>query len=341
MRTRRVVRLIPPLSNPIVKAGDSVEPATIIARSTRPAQQTVLPVAETLKVHTSIAPLMLKGVGDAVKQNELIARKPSFFMKTRMHAPVDGKLTAIYASLGLAVLEVPSIPLEIPSLVFGNVMEVTYNRSITIEVEGNFLWGALAWGNEARGTLAPYEALSGQASGDVFYYTSRPITAALLKEARHRSVSTLIGPTIDATVWQNLRTGQDAGAISVVALLGLGNSGLDVTLASQLQSYQSQVVALLLHQSTGMELVRPQLVFQQPDASTAGGTEDPLDRDLRVGSPALVLRPPLQGVTVQVEELLPNPERLPSGIRTLVARAAAPGHTSTLIPRLNLDPINE
>ncbi len=341
MRTRRVVRLIPPLSNPIVKAGDAIEPTTIIARSTRPARQTVLSVAELLRVRTSIAPLMLKGVGDAVKQDEPIARRPSFFLKRRVNAPIGGKLTAIYTSLGIAVIEVPTPPLEIPSLVLGNVMDVTYNRSITIEVEGTFLWGSLAWGTEGRGTLAPYDMISGQAIDNTFYYTLRPITWELLKEAHTLGVTAIIGPTIDIDIWRNLSAGNDAATTTVVALLGLGKSSLDATIASQLQSQHGQSVTLLLHQGVGKMPARPQLVFQLPDASTVGGTEDPLERDLQVGSPALALRPPLQGITVQVEELPPNPQRLPTGIRTFVARAAAPGHPSTLIPRLNLDPLNE
>lgn len=357
MRTRRVTRLIPPLSNPTVKVGDPVFAPTVIARASRPSRQVVLAVGEELGHGGHLDQVMLKGVGETLKPDEPYARRPGVFGSgKRAKAPEQGKLAAVYSVMGAAVLEVASPPLEIPALVQGNVMDVAYNRAITIEVEGEFLWGAVAWGTEGRGTLRAYES-SSVAAPDSLYYTTRTITASLLKEARSRGVRMLVGPAASAADWHAYVAGQTSGAISngtsgwtaaamglpsdlTVALIqGFGSSPMQLGAVQVLRAHEGEVAALLLHPIVGRMAFRPQLVFQPEHASTVGGTEDPMDRQLQAGRPALVLRAPAQGAVVATESLPETPHRLPTGARAAVARVSSPDLPPTVVPRVNLEPL--
>lgn len=358
MRTRRVTRLIPPLSNPTVKVGDPVFASTVIARSSRPARQVVLAVAEELGLGGHLDRVMIKAVGETLEPDEPYARGHGMFGSgRRAKAPEHGRLAAVYPLLGAAVLEVASPPLEVPALVQGNVMDVAYSRAITIEVEGDVLWGAVAWGAEGRGVLRAYDSLSGATVPDSVYYTTRAITTALLKEARNRGVRMLVGPGASSSDWHAYAAGQTAGAITngtsgwiattmglptdvTVALVqGFGSSPMHLGATEMLRGHEGGVASLLLHPVTGRMAFRPQLVFQADDASTAGGTEDPMDRALQVGRPAIVLRAPAQGAVVATESL-PDPlYRLPTGARAAVARVSSPNLAPIAIPRVNLEPI--
>lgn len=339
MRTRKVTRLIPLASNPTVKNGDPVEPTTVIARASRPARQIIVPVAHELNYRGSIAPLMMKALGEACKADEPIARRPGLFgTGKRVRSPEVAKLAAVYPALGIAVLEASSVPIEIPSLVRGNVIEVAYNRAIVIEVEGEFLWGACCFGTEGVGTLLPYDGIGATADPLGFYYADGPITAALLAAARARGVRVLIGATISPADWGRHST---SSTLTVVVLQGFGAAPLAAPLRELLIAQQGRQVALVVHHTVASMAPRPQLVFQAPGASTTGGTEDPADRELLPGHLALVLRSPAASTIGVVEAIEPQARRLPTGVRMPVARIRPPGQPSLIVPQQNLDPITE
>jgi hypothetical protein len=330
------------MSNPIVKAGDPVEPDTVLARVAQPPHPVLLQVAEAFNVQGSITPYVLRSIGDSLEPGDTIARMPGMFGRSkRVRAPIAGKLKAIYPTLGVALLEVSVPPLQIRSLVYGNIMQVTYDQSILMEVEGDFLWGALGWGAERRGTLARYTNLGKQADAGALYFSPGVITRSMLKEARSRGVTALIGSGIGRDDWQTFTDDPSEDLPTLMLLHGFSNAPLDETLQSHVQSYEGRTGTLLIHQGADGLGPRPQLIFQPEDASTVGSTQGPEALEVRRGQTMIVRRAPLLGSTVLVDDILELPQKLPTGARVFAAQVSVAGKSGAVIPIINLEHVSD
>jgi hypothetical protein len=150
-------RRIPTKGEVFVGLGDHVEPETLVARGVVPN-----PDIKELKVFSlldvdpeRVRDYMLKGVGDAVDRDEVIAIRRSFFgRQTKVaRSPLDGVIEAVIYRTGRALIRGNPIPVETVAHVPGTVVEVIEGEGAIIEASGFRVEGVFGVGGEARGNL--------------------------------------------------------------------------------------------------------------------------------------------------------------------------------------------
>jgi hypothetical protein len=150
-------RRIPTKGEVFVGLGDHVEPETLVARGVVPN-----PDIQELKVFSlldvdpeRVRDYMLKGVGDAVDRDEVIAIRRSFFgRQTKVaRSPLDGVIEAVIYRTGRALIRGNPIPVETVAHVPGTVVEVIEGEGAIIEASGFRVEGVFGVGGEARGNL--------------------------------------------------------------------------------------------------------------------------------------------------------------------------------------------
>jgi hypothetical protein len=150
-------RRIPTKGEVFVGIGDHVEPETLVARGVVPN-----PDIQELKVFSlldvdpeRVRDYMLKGVGDAVDRDEVIAIRRSFFgRQTKVaRSPMDGVIEAVIYRTGRALIRGNPIPVETVAHVPGTVVEVIEGEGAIIEASGFRVEGVFGVGGEARGNL--------------------------------------------------------------------------------------------------------------------------------------------------------------------------------------------
>ncbi|HEX9915029.1 MAG TPA: hypothetical protein VGB32_08930 [Candidatus Bathyarchaeia archaeon] len=202
----RKERRIPVRGEVFVKVGDAVSSDTLIARCIVPN-----PDIRELKVYSYLdvdpeqaRDYMLKGVGDAVDKDEVIAIKRSFFgRQTKVaRSPLDGVIESFAYRSGRVLIRGNPLPVEVVAHVPGKVAEVIEGEGAVVEANGFRVEGVFGVGGEARGAITV-------ATED----PDTPLTSSDIKESYGGSV--VVGGslvTLDA-----LKAAQRVGVKGVVA----------------------------------------------------------------------------------------------------------------------------
>ena len=153
----RKERRIPVRGEVLVKVGDVVNSDDLIARCIVPN-----PDIRELKVYSYLdvdpeqaRDYMLKGEGDAVDKDEVIAIKRSFFgRQTRVaRSPLDGVIESFAYRSGRVLIRGNPLPVEVVAHVPGKVAEVIEGEGAVVEANGFRVEGVFGVGGEARGAI--------------------------------------------------------------------------------------------------------------------------------------------------------------------------------------------
>ena len=153
----RKERRLPVQGKVLVKVGAAVSHDTTIAVTEVPGDPNLINLALELDtLPEDIEGCLLKKKGDAVKKDELIAFKQSFFglLKKEVRSPTDGTLAFFSSVTGQAVVESPPVRVELKAYVPGHVAEVMPSEGAIIETYGAFIQGIFGIGGETHGELA-------------------------------------------------------------------------------------------------------------------------------------------------------------------------------------------
>jgi len=157
-QTIRKERRIPTKGEVLVGMGDPVEPETLVARGIVPN-----PDVRELKVYRmldidpeQVRDYLLKGEGDAVERDEVIAIRRSFFGRhTKVaRSPLDGVLESVLYRAGRVLVRGNPISVEAVAHVPGTVVEVIGGEGAVVETRGFKVMGVFGVGGETRGSLA-------------------------------------------------------------------------------------------------------------------------------------------------------------------------------------------
>ncbi len=165
----RKVRRIPTQGQVLVNIGDLVDPETVVVRGTvvNPEIHEVK-IYEQLEVDTSeVERYMLKGEGDEVQKNEVIAIHRFFFGRASKvcRSPIDGSLETFLKSSGRVLIRGKPIPIELKAHIPGKVVSIIPSEGVVVECKAALIQGMFGIGGESVGQLAiavdkPGEALT-------------------------------------------------------------------------------------------------------------------------------------------------------------------------------------
>lgn len=339
--TLRRVRLLPAPGEILVGINQHVEAADVIGRVTLPIEHHLLDVAHALRVSPAAADrLVLRRDGERVKKGEVIAIRRGL-RRRQVRSPVSGTLIA--SGGGRVLIAASGKPLELRAGMPGTVVGLTEGLGVTIEATGALVQGV--WGSGGQ-DLAVLRLL-----GET---RDTPLTADLLDVGRERGAIVVAGLDADEAALRKAAEIRVRGMVlaslssdliglarrlpfPVMITEGFGRRPMAEPVFTLLRTSAGREAALDARPADRFEGWRPELVIPLP-AQLQSPPTPAEGLPLAAGRRVRVLRALHGGAVGKVQRLLPRPQKLPGGVRSLVAQVELEGGLgSTLEAFANLE----
>ena len=217
-----------------VAEGDHVEADTVVAETFMDGDITPLNVANLLGAQPGDVPsMMLKGEGEPVEKDEVIARNKGIFgmFKNECRSPATGTIQTVSATTGQIMIAGPPIPVQVKAYMPGRVSAVLPGEGVVVENRVALIQGIFGVGGETSGPIRiavsshdeelDAEAITDEMSGAIIIGGAR-VTAAAIERAREVGAAAVVSGGIDDSDLKRI-LGYDLGvAITERATRGHG-----------------------------------------------------------------------------------------------------------------------
>jgi hypothetical protein len=357
-------RRLPLRGEVLVKVGDHVTAETVVARTELPGNVQTVNVANKLSIlPEDIERHMLAKVGEWVDEGKFIAESRSFFglFKSRCEMPAPGTIESISDITGQVIIREKAIPVEVNAYVDGEVVEVFENEGVMMRTNATFVQGIFGIGGESIGplevvadsaeaVLAP-EMITASHKGKIIVGGSL-ITIETLRRAQEVGVRGIIAGGIgDAELRTILGydlgvaiTGSEDIGLAVVVTEGFGKMTMADRTFNLLSSRQGLKASISGATQIRAGVIRPEVVIPL-DGAGAGRKEAEVREKpttgLVVGSAVRIIREPYFGRIGKVTDLPPELQKLESEAMVRVLGVEFGDGTRAIIPRANVELIEE
>jgi hypothetical protein len=355
----RKERRLPLKGEVLVKAGDPVESASIVARTYLPGKVEPLNVANKLGLDPKdLRSHMLLKEGEPVRKDQKVAETKGFFgkFKNSVASPIDGKVDLISDTTGQVMLRAADIPVQVDAWLDGVVESVIPDEGVIIKTYGAFIQGIFGVGGEVTGNLeiavsdpsTPLETshLGSQHAGQIVVAGSL-VTHAVIAHAVKLGVKGIIAGGIDDA---DLRAwlGYDLG----VAITGSEELGLTLVVTEGFGKIRmAQKTWELLNACRGLKtsmsgatqiragVIRPEIVIARPREQWPGAerAEDIATLGMNVGAPVRVIREPDFGALAHITSLPVDLAVVPTEAHVRVVEIELSDGRRVVLPRANVE----
>jgi hypothetical protein len=356
-------RRLPLKGEVLVKVGDAVKAEDIVARTELPGNVQTVNVANRLSIlPEDVERHMLARVGEWVEEGQDLAESRSFFglFKSRCRMPVSGTIESVSDITGQVIVREKAIPVEVNAYVDGEVAEVYPNEGVLVRTNATFVQGIFGIGGEAIGILEVVAGTGEEVLEPTVIDSSHRgkillggslVTIEALRKAREAGVrGVIVGGIGDADLRTILGydlgvaiTGSEEIGLSLVVTEGFGRMSMAQRTFDLLASRRGMKTSISGATQIRAGVIRPEVVI--PLDSREGGAArekgDAPSTGLVVGSPIRVIREPYFGSIGRVTELPAELQKLESEAMVRVLAVEFEDGARAIIPRANVELIEE
>jgi hypothetical protein len=362
-RTRyRTRRLLPISGDVLVKVGDKVDARQVVARTFMPGDITPLNMAKVLSMPPVDVPqCMLKKEGDAIAVGEILAKTKGIFgmMRTEYKSPVAGTIEAISSVTGQVILRGAPSPLQVLAYLTGTVVEIIPNEGCVVEADIAFVQGIFGIGGEAFGPLRMActsheqeltpDRIQSAMKGCIIVGGAR-VTHDAISRAKSVGVAAIVTGGIDDEDLEKFLgysvgvaiTGSEQVGLTLVITEGFGEIAMAERTFSLLRSNEGAEVAVNGATQIRAGVLRPEIVIPlSAEKLTAEAPPERVPGYLEIGMPVRIIRDPYFGKLGTVSGLPAEPAVLGSGSKARILEVQFASGGSAIIPRANVELIEE
>ena len=352
--TLRRRRDLPLAGEILVREGEVVQGAQIVARASLEGELRLVRVAELLSIPAEdVASTLKVKVDDEVVEGTAIAELRGLWglFKTTVAAPMSGKIELISGSTGHIGIRAPCRPLDLSAYMSGKVVAIEPNRSVIIESECTFVQGIFGVGGERQGkvrilAIDPATAVTEahvptDARGCILVGGHSPTIGALRKAADNGAVGFITGSIDDRALREYLGydigvalTGDEAVSMTVIITEGFGALPMSARTFGAISLVNGEIASINGATQVRAGAQRPE--FIAPKGSSAQ-SHDAKAHGLAVGERIRIIRVPFFGLTGRVAELPHDLERIETGAHVRVLRATLDDGRQVTVPRANVE----
>jgi hypothetical protein len=339
--TIRRERLLPVRGQVLVRPGEVVGPADVVARCQVPGEIRVVDVGRALKIRRErVDRYLRKAVDDPVQAGEVLAAPRGLLGRLRScRAPVDGQVLA--ARNGLILIEGMPVDFELRAHMKGQITNIMPDRGVVISTVGTLIQGVWGSGGEAEGVLkmlvdSPQKPLRAR-SIDVSCHGTLVVGGRILDEQTfEQAIEAKVRGIIAGSANADLRPALEALPFPVMLSEGFGTLPMSQHVFSLLNSNMGREAILNADTQTRWDVKRPEVII--PLRSEEEKTpEEHGPMPLEVGMHVRVARAPHRGAFGTVTRLPALPQTVESGARLPVAEVDLEDEGPVLIPLANLE----
>jgi hypothetical protein len=252
---------------------------------------------------------------------------------------------------------VPATPIEVTAYIKGRVAEIIPDEGVVVETQAALVQGIFGVGGERTGIIhmlvsSPEEPLTEDMitpdlAGRVVVGGSNVSGAALVKAAEIGTASVVVGAIIDRDLIDFLGydigvaiTGQEDINTSLIITEGFGSIPMADRTFRLLSSLEGQQASINGATQIRAGVIRPEVIVPTTEVAADEIGQD-LGQLLEIGSHIRAIREPYFGILGTVAALPPEPALIPSGSTVRVLEADLADGRRVVIPRANVEIIEE
>ncbi len=362
----RKMRRLPIQGEVLVKKGDHVKADTTVARTFIPGDVHVVNIAGLLSIEAwETSKYMLKKEGEEVKEEEPMAIVKSFFglFKRYAFAPVSGTVERISDITGQVLIREFQVPLEVDAYIPGEVIETMPTEGAIIETPAAFIQGIFGIGGERKGRLMVIaeianevltaKQLRSECSERILVGGSLVTSDALQKAVKVGAKGIVVGGINDRDLTSFLGyqigvaiTGEEDIPLTLIITEGFGEMAMSEKTFSLLKKFDGKHVSINGATQIRAGVMRPEIVIPRPELITEepGDFEEKkkfLEQGLLPGTPIRIIRKPYFGALGVVSKLPVPLQTIETESDVRVLEAELPDGRRVIVPRANVEIIEE
>ncbi len=336
-------RLLPARGDVLVRPGEQVGPADVVARCQIPGGLEVVDVGRALGLtRDRAARCVRKVVGDTVQANEVLASHGGLLGRLRptCRAPVGGQIVAVRE--GLVLIEASPTNLELRAHLKGQVLSLMPGLGVVIGTTAALIQGVWGTGGESEGVLKvlvdnPRKPLRAR-NIDVSCHGTIVVGGSglddkALEQAIEAKVRGIVVGSLNADLCPLLKT----LPFPVILTEGFGAHPMSQAAFALLQNNAGRECMVDAETRARWGAQRPEIVIPIRDEPRQAEEEVPLH--LRPDMQVRVLRAPHLGAIGTVTTAPVRTQPVESGLRLPVAEVVLESGEPVLIPVANLEQI--
>lgn len=337
LTTVRIRRRLPRPGEVLVRLGESVEPARVVAQTVEPADFCIVDVARELNVPVKKVKTYLQvNRGAVVAEGDVLASRGGLGGQV-CRAPINGAIMG--SGRGRLLLEAEPQTIHVAALIPGLVVEVSATEGVVIEASGAYM--QMGWGNgkEAFGALrvvvrAPRHPIrtkhiDAAAQGAILVGGSH-FDEETLEQAIEMQVRGIIVGGVPPSMVPLLENVE----FPIITTEGISTAPMSQAFFDMLRSLDGREVSVCGRMRHRWGTERPYVMVPMP---ARGATPVNPEAPLAVGSRVRVLRGPYTGVSGVVSDIPKSLIQLETGARLPGVQVDLGGKEFALIPFVNLE----
>ncbi len=357
-------RRLPLKGDVLVKKGDFVKSDIIVARTQLPGDVERLNFAGKLGCTAKETHQHLKiGLGSSVSKNDILAESKGFLglFKTQVKSPIDGTVESLSDVTGMMTLRKPPKMVEVDAYINGRVVDVIEGEGVIVESSATFIQGIFGIGGEVKGEVkiaAPTpdyimkpEDITEELSGKIIIGGSL-ITAEVLNKCVNMKVKgVIVGGIDDKDLKEFLGeeigvaiTGNEEKGITLVITEGFGEMTMAKKTFDILVSKEGKRASINGATQIRAGVLRPELIIthdEEIEKISDSGSAKKEATGMEIGSVVRVIREPNFGQIGKVSDLPAPLQTIETEAKVRVLEVEFPDGRKIVLPRANVELIEE
>ncbi len=364
LTTLRRERILPLKGEVTVELGQVVSAEDVVARTELPGPVKTVNVVNLLGIEPGlIEEYMLRKIGEPFNAGEIIAQnKPLFglkFLQTRVVAEFDGSIDSISSVTGQVILRYPPRRVEMHAYIDGKVIEVRPREGCVVETSGSLIQGIFGIGGETHGQLVvavehPNDVLDAEHIKPEYQNRiivgGRLFTARAFERAKQVGVrGVIVGGFHDKNLKDILGydlgvaiTGAETLGLTLVMTEGFGEIAMADKTFNLLKRCEGRRTCISGATQIRAGVIRPEVIV--PEQESKGRGEAMVKQEnvgTQSGDPVRCIREPYFGRLGHVKQLIAELQVVESETKVRVLEVAFDDGTSAIVPRANIEMIEE
>lgn len=357
-------RLLPIPGEVVVTHGALVTATTEVAHTALPGKVYPVNVVNQLSIAPDeILSYMRKREGEAVGKGEAIAEnKPLLkWFQVQVPSPITGTIENISHVTGQVFLREPPTMIRLAAYIDGAIVEVTPRQGVVVESHCAFIQGIFGVGGETTGPLAvavqrPEEELTaahlqpehvghivigGSLAHKETFVRARElgVRALVVGGVHDRDLKELLGYDLGVAI-----TGTERIGFTLIVTEGFGTIPMATRTFELLSLHVGQKASCSGATQIRAGVIRPEIIVPLSDLSPQSSVLSPQSfggEGMKVGDTIRIIREPYFGVLARVKDLPSELQHIPTESEARVLVATLPDGHDVVIPRANVEMIEE
>lgn len=357
-------RLLPIPGEVVVAQGEQVTATTEVARTALPGKVYPVNVVNQLSIAPDeILSYMRKREGEIVSKGEPIAEnKPLLkWFQVQVPSPINGTIENISRVTGQVFLREPPTMIGLAAYIDGTIVEVTPHQGVVVESHCAFIQGIFGVGGETTGTLAvavqrPDEELTsvhlkpehhghivigGSLAQKETFARARElgVRALVVGGVHDRDLKDLLGYDLGVAI-----TGTERIGFTLIVTEGFGTIPMATRTFELLSTHVGQKASCSGATQIRAGVIRPEVIIPTSPLNAARSSvfsPQSFGEGIKGGDTVRIIREPYFGILARVKDLPSELQQIATESEARVLVATLPDGQDVVIPRANVEMIEE